>query len=192
MAKGSFNYRSSHKIINWGCAFDSLTELKFAISILDEYAFLRDRVSIYFHPGTKQPTDYVRECHRRYTPDFLIRHRETGEAFLVEIKPRAFQNHPQLTLRKEVAEAYIQWKGYDWKFKVVFDDEIILTSEQLEQFEDCCRLKSKSARKIWFQEYNSRFDRSAPPLFTRHLQTEEVHFVMYGSRERPTNHFSSP
>jgi hypothetical protein len=39
-----------------------------------------------------------------------------------------------------VAENYIRWKNYDWKYKVVFDDEIILTAKQLEQFEDCCKL----------------------------------------------------
>ncbi|HUZ61432.1 MAG TPA: hypothetical protein VMU83_21835 [Hanamia sp.] len=44
----------------------------------------------------------------------------------MEVKPPGFENHPQLLLRKEVAENYIRWKNYDWKFKVIFDDEIIL------------------------------------------------------------------
>ena len=176
-----FRYARSHKIINWGCAFDSLTELKFAISIMEEYEFLRARVSIYYHPGTKQPTNYIRTFHHRYTPDFLIRHKETKEAFLVEIKPRAFENDTQLTLRKEVAENYIRWKKYDWKYKVVFDDEIILTEEQLEEFEQCCKLKSKSSYKLWFQEYNKKFDRSAPPLFKNVLSNARIEFVMFGT-----------
>ena len=81
--KQLFRYGRSHKIVHWGCAFDSLTELKYAISIMEEYEFLRARVTIYYHPGTKLPTDYIRECHRHYTPDFLIRHKHipgmTGE-----------------------------------------------------------------------------------------------------------------
>lgn len=178
-----FKYGKSHKIINWGCGFDSLTELKFAISILEDYEFLRARVSIYFHPGTRKPTDYIKEFHRRYTPDFLIRHKTTGEAFLVEIKPRAFRNDPQLALRKEVAENYIAWKKYDWKYKVVFDDEIILTSDQLEEFEQCCKLKSKSTWKIWFQEYNRRFDRSAPNFISTVPSNSSVEFVMFGRRQ---------
>ena len=93
-----FRYGTSHKIINWGCCFDSLTELKFAISIREEYKYLWERVSIYYHPGTKLLTDYIRACHRRYTPDFLIRHKETSEAILVEIKPCAFEGNPQLAL----------------------------------------------------------------------------------------------
>ena len=101
-----FAYRKAHKIVNWGCAFDSLTELKFAISIMEEYEFLRERVTIYYHPGTKKPTDYIREFTRHYTPDFLVRNKETGEALLVEIKPRAFEHDPQLPLRKVVAENY--------------------------------------------------------------------------------------
>ena len=66
----SFKYGKSHKIIYWGCAFDSMTELKYAVSIMEDYEFLRARVSIYYHPGTREPTDYVREFHRRYTPIF--------------------------------------------------------------------------------------------------------------------------
>lgn len=182
--ESSFHYRKSHKIIHWGCTFDSLTELKYAISIAEEYEFLRGRVSIYFHPGTKLPTDYIRDCHRRYTPDFLIRHKKTGEAFLVEIKPRAFQDDPQLTLRKEVAENYIRWKKFDWTYKVIFDDEIILSAEQLEEFEKCCKLKSKSARLLWLEEYNKKFDRSAPSFFSTVPHNTSIEFVMFGRVKR--------
>jgi hypothetical protein len=177
-----FRYGKSYKIINWGCTFDSLTELKFAVSIRDDYEFLRSRISIYYHPGTKMPTDYIRTYHRRYTPDFLIRHKETGEAFLVEVKPRGFKNHPQLLLRKEVAENYIRWKNYDWKFRVIFDDEIILDEEQLEEFEQCCKLKSETARKIWFQQFNKKYDRSAPSLFNTVPSNKKILFVMFGAK----------
>lgn len=185
--KKLFKYRKSHKIISWGCAFDSLLELKYAVSIMEEYEFLRARVSIYYHPGTKFPTDYIREYHRRYTPDFLIRHKETREAFLVEIKPRGFQNQPQLSQRRQVAENYIRWKNYDWKYKVVFDDEIILNSEQLEEFEICCKMKSKSAWKLWFTEYNKRFDRSASYLLSNVPTNSSIQFVMFGTRARIIN-----
>lgn len=183
-----FKYRKSHKIISWGCAFDSLLELKYAVSIMEEYEFLRARISIYYHPGTKQPTSYIRDSHRRYTPDFLIRHKETGEAFLIEIKPRAYADEPQLLFRKEVAENYIRWKNMDWKYKVVFDDEIILTSEQLEEFEQCCKLKSKSSWKLWFAEYNKKFDRSAPSLILNVPSNCNIQYVMFGTRQR-AKHF---
>lgn len=175
-----FKYGRSYKIINWGCCFDSLLELKYAVSIMEEYEFLRARVSIYYHPGTRMPTDYIKEFHRRYTPDFLIRHKETGEAYLVEIKPRAFEHEHQLSQRKEVAENYIRWKNYDWKYKIIFDDEIILTSGQLEEFEQCCKLKSRSARKLWFMEYNRKFDRSAPSFISNVPPDSSIEFVMFG------------
>lgn len=179
--KSHFKYQQSHKIIHWGCSFDSLTELKFAISIMEEYEFLRARVSIYYHPGTKMPTNYIRECHRHYTPDFLIRHKETHEAFLIEIKPRAFQHEPELILRKQVAENYIWWKNYDWKYKVVFDDEIFLNQDQWEEFQDCCKLKSKCAQLLWFEQYNKKFDRSAPSLFSAPT-SKDIRFIMFGER----------
>ena len=178
-----FKYGKSYKISNWGCSFDSLTELKYAVSIFEEYQFLRARVAIFYHPVTRKPTNYIREFTRRYTPDFLIRHRQTGKAFLIEIKPRGFQHHPQLLLHKEIAENYIKWKGYDWQYKVVFDDEIILTAQQLDDFEDACKLKGKSDFKLWFQQYNSKFDRSVPLLFSTVPKESDIRFVIFGIRQ---------
>lgn len=169
------SYHAARPIINWGCHFDSLTELKFAVSITEEYAFLRNQVSIYYHPGTLQPTSYIRRCHRRYTPDFLIRHKETGNAFLVEIKPRAFERHRQLLLRKEVAQNYIRFKNYDWTYIVVFDDEIILSAEQCEAFEDCRRLKSTANREAWLADYAKCFDFQVP-------SNKQIDFVMFGKK----------
>lgn len=151
---------------------------------MDEYEFVRSRIMIHYHPGTKQPTDYIREYHRRYTPDFLIRHKQTGKAFLIEIKPRAFESDPQLVLRKQVAENYIKWKGYDWEYKVIFDDEIILSEDHLKEFIRCCKNKSRSALWLWFEEYNKRFDRSAPAFFSTAPRNCDIEFVMFGTRTK--------
>lgn len=176
----TFKYGKSHKIIYWGCCFDSILELKYAISIQDEYEFLRSHIPVYYDPVTKSPTNYIRDNIRRYTPDFLIRHKETKQAFWVEIKPRAYSDHAQLQLRKEVSERYIQWKGYDWQYKVVYDDEITLDLDHMVQFNECCSLITKSARKIAFQKQNRRFDRSEPSLFFTIPANSRVQFVMYG------------
>jgi hypothetical protein len=175
MKTSTFSYHASQQIINWGFHFDSLTELRFAVSIMEEYAFLRNQVSIYYHPGTLLPTSYIRRCHRRYTPDFLIRHKETNEALLVEIKPRAFEHHPQLALRKEVALNYIKFKNYDWTYKVVFNDEIILSEEQWLAFEDCRKLKSKSSCEGWLDEYTMRFHFGVP-------SSKQIDYVMFGNK----------
>ena len=184
-----FRYGRSFKITNWGVQFDSLLELKYAISIQDEYEFLRSRITIYYHHGTGQPTLYIREGIRHYTPDFLIRHKQTSEAFLVEIKPRAAENDPQLTLRREVAEKYIRWKKYDWKFKIVFDDEIVLNPSGLSVFQDCCKLKSKSAFKIWLAQQDKRDNRSAPTFFAKVPRDCDIRFVMLGERSGVCNDF---
>ncbi len=176
----SFIYRKSQKITNWGCRFDSLTELKYAISIVEDFEFLRERVVIYYDPSTREPTQYLRANYRNYTPDFLIRNKMTGEAFLVEIKPIGFAGHRQLDLRKEVAEKYILKKGYDWKYVVVYDDEIVLTEEQLWGFKECCKLKSKSAFKLWFDQYNRKLNRSAPSQFINASPEARVRFIMFG------------
>lgn len=183
----AFQYRKSCKIVNWGCQFDSLLELKYAISIQDEYEFLRARITIFYHHGTKAPTGYVREGVRRYTPDFLIRHKQTGEAFLVEIKPRAAENEPQLALRREVAGKFIRWKKYDWKFKVVFDDQIVLDEAAWVVFDHCRKLKSKSAFKLWLAEQDRRYNRCAPTYFAKSPRESDIRFVMFGERSGKNN-----
>jgi len=157
-----FPYRTPRKISGWGYQFDSLTELKYAISIMNDYYFLRSPVSIYYHPGTRITLDHLRRCHLRYTPDFLIRHKETFEATLIEIKPRAFENHPQLFLRKMVAENYIQRKHLDWTFKVVFDDQIILNEEQCKAFSECTSLSTGKAMSTWYKAYSLRMSQTFP------------------------------
>ena len=44
MKQQKFSYRQSLKIVNRGCSFDSLTEVKFAVSVLEGYQFLRGRI----------------------------------------------------------------------------------------------------------------------------------------------------
>ncbi len=151
--RNNFPYRLSRKAQTWGCQFDSLTELKYVIAIMDDYHYLRSPVSIYYHPVTKITLDNIRRCHLRYTPDFLIRHKQTFQSFLVEIKPRAFENHIQLDLRKAVAENYIARKNLDWKFKIVFDDEIVLSTEQIYNFQIASSMTSAKELANWFINY---------------------------------------
>lgn len=160
--KNTFSYGASRRIRGWGYQFDSLTELKYALSILEDYHFLRSPVSIYYHPATKITIDQTRRCHLRYTPDFLIRHKQTLQATLVEIKPRAFEHHPQLQLRKLVAENYIIRKKLDWKFQIIFDDQIILNAEQLADFITCSALSSEKEMSDWFNDYCIRIGYSFP------------------------------
>jgi hypothetical protein len=156
-----FAYSESIRIGYWGCRFDSLLELKFALSIKDEYDFIRSPVHIYYDPRTKIPTNYLRYYIRRYTPDFLIRHKTTGIALLIEIKPGAFRDERQLQIRREVSENYIRWKKYDWKFKGVYDHDILLSQKLQEQFSRCCKLLRHPKGKVDPQKIDERFDRSS-------------------------------
>jgi hypothetical protein len=175
-----FKYTNSVQVRNWGCSFDSLLELKYVISIQDDYEFLRAQIPIYYDLKTRTPTNYIRECTRRYTPDFLIRHKQTYKAVLVEIKPRAFENDKQLSLRKEVAEKYIRWKSFDWSFRIVYDDEIILTSEQEQIFQNFCRLIFNGFRKKRFQLSDNKFEGSKSLFLKTTPGNKQVRFIMFG------------
>lgn len=176
----AFRYRKSIQLIQWGCTFDSLLELKYAVSLRKDYELLRSPLSIYYDPRTNRPTDSIRGNIRRYTPDFLIRHNISKQAFLIEIKPRAFENDRQLAICREVAENYIRWKKYDWTFKAVFGDEIELSAEEEAVFKRCNRSFRPSRRKQWLKELNDRFDRCKPSQFMRAPSPRQVHFVMFG------------
>lgn len=177
-----FKYGVSHKITYWGCVFDSLLELKYAVSIREEYEFLRSYIPIYYDPGTRQPVNYIRQNTRRYTPDFLVRHKRTNHAFLIETKPRAFAGNSQLRVRREVAENYIRWRNFDWRYKVVFDDEIILSRDEQDQFNEYRKLVSKSSRKLSFEKFYSLFDQTMPNFFTGVPNKSRIQFVMFGTR----------
>jgi hypothetical protein len=180
MSKEKFQYSNAVSYSNWGGSFDSLTELKFAISIWEEYNFMRSPVPIYYHPGTLQPVNSIRMFHRRYTPDFLIRHKVTGEAFLIEIKPRAFQLQHELVICKQVAENYIRSHRYDWKFKVVFNDEIIPTERQLQDFEECLRLKGKLSFHEWASQYAEKINWGCPDRLSTYPAHMQAEYLMLG------------
>ena len=160
-----------------------MLELKYAISVQKDYEYLRSHIPIYYDPKTRLPTFYIRGNIRRYTPDFLVRHKVTKEAFLVEIKPRAFEGNEQLSIRKEVAENYIRLKQYDWKFKIIYSDEIKLSGDEQARFRKCFKLIPASARKFSFKELNDRYDQSQPSLFRSAPSTRLIHFVMFGEEQ---------
>jgi hypothetical protein len=173
----TFKYGVSRKIIYWGCLFDSLLELKYAISIHEDYEFLRAYIPIFYDPGTRKPVIHIRGNTRRYTPDFLIRHKLTGEAYWVEIKPRAFAASPQLVLRKEVAENYIRWKKHNWSFKVVFDDEIHMSPGEEQLYREYKKLICKSAGKLEMEALDKLF----PSFYATVPDIRRIRYVMYGA-----------
>lgn len=172
-----FSYRKPQPLFGWGCRFDSLTELRFAISVMEEYAFMRSPVSMYFHPATGQLAHFPKGSFRRYTPDFLIRHYETRKATLVEIKPRAFENETSLKMHQLVANNYIRSLKLDWTYQVVYDDQIILTADQQINYQDCLRLASRNRFK-WYEEYYKRITGNI--LLSTYKTNAELDFLMRG------------
>ena len=172
-----FFYRKPQPVYGWNCRFDSLTELRFAISVMEDHAIMRSPISVYFHPSTGQLAHFPKWSFLRYTPDFLIRNYETKKATLVEIKPRSFEHQSSLALHHLVANNYIRSLKLDWTYKVIFDDQIILSEEQLNQYRDCLRLSLKD-RFRWYEEYYKRI--TGNQSLTAYKSRKEMEFLMYG------------
>jgi len=130
MKQPAFNYRRSWAVRYRGCWFDSLLELRFVLSIEGAFRFLREPIVIWYDPQTLKTTNYHREGIKTYTPDLLIRHKQSGKAYLIELKPDGFNDQQKLHLYKSIAENYIQEHGYDWTYQLVTYRDIALTPEE--------------------------------------------------------------
>jgi hypothetical protein len=147
---------------------------------MDEYEFIRPAPSIYYNPSTRLPVLHVRKCHRRYTADFLIRHRTTLQAYLVEIKPHAYAGQPKLDTHRQVAENFIRLNRYDWQFRVVFDDQIVLTEEQLEVFENLKLIRTGRERSSLLYKYRENILDTLPICLRQHMTNSKMDFLIYG------------
>jgi hypothetical protein len=190
----TFKYTAPKPIAYRNCLFHSRAELKFVLSIEAEYRFLREHVTIWYNPKSNTPlaghsVSYLPEGSRKYTPDFLVRHKETNQAFLVEIKPSAFNDETWLQEHKMLAENFIAQKGYDWQYKIVFDNEINLTKEQWEIFNAVtgnqrgfamrCKMQEQEKK---YNDYNVQYFKHVPSLDKQEELTREeyVRFVRLG------------
>jgi hypothetical protein len=187
----TFYKKQSIGFTYWGCSFDSLLELKYAISITGDYDFLRAAIHIFYNRKTLETSDYIREGFRRYVPDFLIRHKITGEAFLVEVKPEGFDDLAELELRKAVAENYIRRKKLDWKYKVVYGNGIILDENGQRVFDQCLALKFGIELQDDLRKQTIQFDPNETPLFTARPANGRTAFIMFGTTGRTKNNFTS-
>lgn len=187
----TFQYLPAKPISYRGCLLHSTLELKYVLSIEDDYEFLREYVTIYYDPKTNQPTNYIREGILKYTPDFVIRHRTSGEAFLVEVKPGGFDDSAYLKNHRLIAENYIRQRGYDWQFKVVYQDDIVLSMQQWQYFYQIIKGRKVLNHKLDMLKLENRFNNHEPKYFYRIPVTpnpkEKVHFVCRGTPTEVTS-----
>jgi len=113
------------------------------------------------------PTNYIREGTLKYTPDFIIRHRSAKEAYLVEIKPRGFDDKDYLETHRQIADNYIRERNYDWQFKFVFQDEIVPSREQWERFYQIIKGRKKLNHRLDLLQLDSRYNKHEPRYFHR-------------------------
>lgn len=112
-----YGHKGCHIDYN-GMGFDSLLELRYAISIQDEYAFLRESIKIFYDPIAQTSTNYLREGIKKYTPDFLICNLATRKAYLLEVKLHAFDDFCGLTLLQNICDRYIATGQYYLSIKL--------------------------------------------------------------------------
>lgn len=162
-----------------GNGYDSLLELRYAIFIQDEYDFIREGINIYFDPAQRKSTNYIREGTRKYKPDFLLRHRVTGKAFLVEVKPADFDDFATLSLYRDVCKHYIAANNYDWEYTIVFSNDFRLPPKQDQLYEAIISNKILYAQHFHCntldqRKYTQNRHRQAGAAFTLYMKRNKV------------------
>ena len=143
-----------------GCFFHSFLELKFVLSIENEYCFLREPVKIGYNPRTLQTTSYFRTDTNIYTPDFLIRKKNGLNPCLVEIKPAFLRGNPEIDSYLRILKNYIDQNRLDWSVKIVFSDAIFLSRDQQSKFELLQKHKGKFSATIKLQDLDRKYNQS--------------------------------
>ena len=94
-----------------GLEFESTIELKFALSIEDECAYLLHPKKIfdsYYRENGKIVE--INDTTKSYTPDFLIRSTTRNIGAIIETKPNSYKNAAQFEFRNKVIKSYLS--GY--------------------------------------------------------------------------------
>lgn len=94
-------------------------------------------------------------------------------------------------MRKAVAENYIKRKNFDWKFKVVFGNEIILDENARRIYNHCLALKFDIELKSGHPDRLLKFDPDEKPLFSARPANGKTAFVMFGITGRSINNFTN-
>ncbi|HWB27511.1 MAG TPA: hypothetical protein VG738_18675 [Chitinophagaceae bacterium] len=166
-----------------GMGFDSLLELRYAISIEEEYAYARECVKIYYDPLSAKSTFYLKQGTKSYKPDFLIRHHNTRKAFLVEVKPRGFDDFDLLARYQSICKYFIATSEYDWEYKIVFEEEIMLTTAQQELYD------AVLSNKILYRNHYECYSLDHRKITqSRHVTPKEL--LLYLKRNKLPQHYN--
>ncbi|MEO8174212.1 MAG: hypothetical protein ABI581_14055 [Sediminibacterium sp.] len=133
--------------------FDRQSCVRFLCGIVDNYEFICPAPPIYYDVATLETAEVIDLLHAEYVPDFLIRHRRSGKAFLVDVLPGWCAKDPRLADRRMIAENFIHSKGYDWNYICVFEEEVILSGDALRSFENYLLLNSSEEREHWVLDF---------------------------------------
>jgi hypothetical protein len=166
-----------------GIKFDSKIELKFALSIESNFAYLHHPKKIfesYYREDGKIVE--INNNTRNYTPDFLIRSVSRNVATIVETKPDDYNDPEQFERRNRIVAKYLSSIETELDFKWVYERDIELTVAQCAKLEHVLQTQDKEKRFYYLLKKIYRRNGRVPfvqsPKWT---EKEYVAFVKYGT-----------
>ncbi|HEY4967184.1 MAG TPA: hypothetical protein VII28_12335 [Puia sp.] len=150
-------FYTSHQVLYKGCFFHSMLELKFVLSIEDNFRFLREPVHICYYPKTLKTVRKSDQLTRIYTPDFLIRHKEYGWVWLIEIKPDFLKGSPEVNYCEQIMKNFIAKNRLDWGTAIIYSNDIVLSEAKQKKFEIMRACKDKYEEAIALKNFIRRY-----------------------------------
>lgn len=165
-----------------GCLFESTLELKYALSIEDEYAYIVHPKRIFdsFYRDNGKLVEILEQT-KSYTPDFLIRSYTENKASIIEIKEEHYSDPEQYDLRNRIMKKYTEALENPPDFKWVFWNDGMLTPEKTEKFH--LLMSCQGAEKKFYELLKQLYQRNEkiPYTFPRTMSTSEyMRFLVYG------------
>ncbi len=141
-----------------GQLFERSCVLKFLLSVEEACAWVRDDLDIPYPVGN--PDASLTQC-VNYVPDMLIRNWTTGRAELIQIVPGGFDDFEWLAALQALVKLHCAIHELDWKFQVVFEEDIVLDDDQQRRFlqlVDDRRARILEFSSLLYQNYSGLSD----------------------------------
>jgi len=158
--------------------YEDAEKVRFICAVADEYEFICPAPAIYYDPCTGELPNLIDRLHACLQFDFLIRHRVSRKAYLVDLQRKAFAGDIRLFMRERIAEAHIDWKGHDWQYLCVFEDHDIYQQNN-DAFSSYAFLNNSDDRCDWLRRFLDLQRSLKPTRFTTH-EYSLMDFLIHG------------
>ena len=166
-----------------GCKFDSRLELRYALFIETNYAYLVKPKKIYDSYYRKNGREVeINEYTKSYKPDFLIRSYKENIGSFIEIKHHNYRDQAEIEKRNRIIARYCDGLHANVKLEWVYGGDFRLDKESWNKYQTVITNQPKERQ---FYDLLKKFysQDGVKPFIIRYEWTDKAYseFVKYGN-----------